>query len=224
MTAVHSYRVKRSVKILKRVIILLVIGTILIILLTIYSVREQKEIEAPRTAAERALLDAKEEVQRNPRNPQARIKLARVYIGIGKHEDAVKTLKSALNIDPDNIEALYLLGVAYYEAGELSNSLHYLKKAARVKDGFAPQYSLVYFQMGNVYFKAGKYEDAAKAYKKAIAFEPEAADYVYALGQAYEKMGNTEEAIKAYKGVLKFIPDDERAKKALQRLEPLRKE
>lgn len=63
--------------------------------------------------------------------------------------------------------------------------------------------------IGDRYFEAGQYEQAAKAYEESIRINPfkDSMDY-YNLGITYESLGRYEDSIEAYKQALDIEPDD----------------
>ncbi len=70
---------------------------------------------------------------------------------------------------------------------------------------------LLWFEFGYAAFKAGKYEVAATAYKKAIQLEPEDEAAWFELGIAYDTLGEQEKAVSAYQEALRIKPEDELA-------------
>ncbi|XWS27255.1 hypothetical protein CRYUN_Cryun26dG0099100 [Craigia yunnanensis] len=71
------------------------------------------------------------------------------------------------------------------------------------------------------FLKLGKYEETIKECTKALELNP---SYIKALvrrGEAHEKLEHFEEAIADMKKILELDPSNERARKAIRRLEPL---
>jgi tetratricopeptide (TPR) repeat protein len=64
-------------------------------------------------------------------------------------------------------------------------------------------------RLGDRYFDAEQYEQAAKAYEQAIKINPidDSIDY-YNLGITYDYLDRSEDAIKAYKKAIEIDPDD----------------
>ena len=88
----------------------------------------------PRTAAERTLIDAQNAIAEDPRNVDARVALARVYLGMGQIESALRTLDAAQQIEPENLAVTHMLGLTYLESGDAAAAIPYLQ---RVVDTFA---------------------------------------------------------------------------------------
>lgn len=61
------------------------------------------------------------------------------------------------------------------------------------------QRAQIYFRMGNLYFDAGRIEDAEQAYLKAIAHDPLHISAHHNLGVVYRRQGRIAESIKMRK-------------------------
>ncbi len=77
------------------------------------------------------------------------------------------------------------------------------------------------YDLGNAYYKKGKYEEALKHYKKAKGVDE--ANRLYNTGNAYANSGDIESAIDAYEQSLK-IRDDADTRKNLEILKQKKKE
>jgi len=69
------------------------------------------------------------------------------------------------------------------------------------------------FKLGNELFNAGKYTEAAEAYKAAIGKEAGEPVYHGNLGSTYLKLGNNAEALTAFKKMLEIQPESYSANK-----------
>jgi tetratricopeptide (TPR) repeat protein len=172
----------------------------------------------PRTATERALIDAKAAIDANPRDVDARLQLARAYIGMGQIETAVRTLQAAQELAPDDPRLAHLLGLAYLEGGDAASALTQLEQAAETEGAFSEDYAAMWFDIGRARLMNDDLEGAAAAFEKALVYSPQAADAIFELAGVYERLGRTEEAIAAYQGVLRFVPDHQGAQAGLSRL------
>ncbi len=79
------------------------------------------------------------------------------------------------------------------------------------------------FKRGNELFQAGKFEEAAQAYKEAISKEPEEPAYLNNLGICYTKLERYEEAIEAFRTMLQIRPESYVANRSLGELLGLQK-
>ena len=70
---------------------------------------------------------------------------------------------------------------------------------------YAPDNSLYFGNLGFCYFYLGRYEEAIRAYQKAVELEPKLYTYHYDLGLIYSRLGRTEEALDNFLDALNTI-------------------
>lgn len=172
----------------------------------------------PRTAAERTLLDAQRAIEEDPRDVDARLRLARVYVGMGQLDSAMRTLDAAEQLEPENLAVVHMLGLTYLESGDPLTAIDYLERAAEMGGGFAEDYVGVWSDIARARSLQNDDVGAAAAYEKALVYAPQAADVIFDLAQTYERLGRTGEAVRAYEGVLQYLPEHPGAIEALDRL------
>ncbi len=85
-----------------------------------------------------------------------------------------------LGLDPARTAAEnnFMFGNVYLDQGELDRAAGYYKEAVASDSTFAPPYA----NLGIVYSRIRLFDDAAKAYAKAINLEPQTIDAYYNLG------------------------------------------
>lgn len=202
-------------KLVTFVLVIAILATVAAI--TRYAVFADK-LNAPRTEIERALLLAVQAVKSNPNDAQARIKLAAVYLEMGRASTAVNEAKTATKLAPDNAEAFYILGLANKEIGNIVQAAQNLEKAAKMEGQLAPFYQTCWTELARLHESQKKYKLAIRAYEAALGYGPESAPILYSLAKAYESSGDIKNAETYYKEALEFVPDYEEAAKALERL------
>ncbi len=143
----------------------------------------------------------------NDRYADAHNNLGNAYWKLGWHEQAISEYKEAIEINPNLSTARINLGIAYKESDKLEESLGVLKSAL----GLNSRSPETYHCMADVYFKQGKWEEAAIHYKKALLFYPTEASQARAraygsLGLAYYKGGMRDRAISGFKEVAELSP------------------
>jgi TonB family protein len=83
------------------------------------------------------------------------------------------------------------------------------KKAIALLEGateLAPDRDLLWFNLGDAYRGAKKYQDAATAYNRAISIKA-IAPYYNNLGEAESKLGNVPDAVQAYRNAAQLDPE-----------------
>ena len=81
----------------------------------------------------------------------------------GNLDKAIKNYRSAIELNPDYVEAYFNLGAAYYKQGNLKEAETALLKAIELE----PEYARAHYSLGALYFDQKKYELARKHADKA---------------------------------------------------------
>lgn len=90
-------------------------------------------------------------------------KIALAYYNAGKHDDAVRLLKMAMESNPKYTEAYNNLGIIYAASGEKEYSKALFKKVIEIN----PNYAKAYNNLAVAYFQDGQYGLAIKYCDKA---------------------------------------------------------
>ncbi|MDH3341309.1 MAG: tetratricopeptide repeat protein [Nitrosopumilus sp.] len=116
--------------------------------------------------------------------------------------DALKSLKQALEIFPDNSVALYQMGSIMNEQNS-SDCVNFYQKCL----GINKTSYLTYNGLGNFYLKTNQFEKAENYYTKAIEINPKRSAKIY-KNRAYlrEKQNKNSEAKDDLKNYLKYYP------------------
>ncbi len=99
----------------------------------------------------------------NPDLHEARVKLGCLYLEQNALDDAIRELEAGLEGQPDSLEAEICLARVSAEMGELDEAIMDLK-ALLFRNGRNPS---LHYTIGTLLSQQGKYEEAAKSYRKA---------------------------------------------------------
>ncbi len=151
--------------------------------------------------------------------------------------DAAETLyRAVLAAEPDNDNALYLLGTLLHQKGAHREGLRLLTRAIEI-DGtnssafnnralvfqalgryqaqladlmraveIKPDYPEAHNNMGDVLVRLGRADEAEAAYRKAIALRPDYAESYCGLARAARKAGRLAESAARYEDALRLKP------------------
>ncbi|USR91129.1 tetratricopeptide repeat protein [Phormidium yuhuli AB48] len=122
----------------------------------------------------------------------------------GRYEDAERTWRRVLEIDPNNVAAYYNLGNALSDQGKLDEAIAAYNRAIQLN----PEYANAYNNLGLALYDQGKLDEAIAAYNRAIQLNPESAIAYNNLGNALSDQGNLDEAIAAYNRAIELNPED----------------
>jgi tetratricopeptide (TPR) repeat protein len=156
-----------------------------------------------------------------PNSIDVQTSLARAMLLVGKNEDAIRELASALESNPNHPEALRLRGEARTAMGEYRQGVHDLEEAIRVGGDTVE----VRILLARTYATArdGRYRDPRKALDNArVAVDksrnknPEA---IAALAGAYASAGDYTRAVVEMRKAVKLDPTNQTYATALQAYE-----
>lgn len=115
-------------------------------------------------------------------------KIGRAYSALGKHLDAIKTIKKAIKLEPGDVYNQLELGEAYIKADSIDQATLTITKARELNKKIAQPYK----SLGDLYFVQKIYELAKNNYEEALKIDPELTDARIKLAQSYYWMANIE--------------------------------
>ena len=148
-----------------------------------------------------------------------------------KPKEAIAHLEQALDVEPTDADAWYLMGVASIEAGDIDKAIESLARAVL----FVPNYTEAYEKLATAYeakglaaeeqyargmvaYSQGNYEEAVRELEAALEDSPEFAAAYLGLGLARESLSQREAAVAAYGRALELEPENLNAQAGLSRL------
>lgn len=119
-------------------------------------------------------------------------------------EAAVEFLSRAIEADPQFVAAQYALGVVHQNLGNRWKAAAQFRASAQLD----PTYAEPYKALGDLYLTAPRrlFEEAIKAYTKAIDLRPFYADAHVGLGDALAAKGEVDPAVAAYQRGVEHNP------------------
>ncbi|MDI9423622.1 MAG: tetratricopeptide repeat protein [Spirochaetota bacterium] len=129
--------------------------------------------------------------------------------------DAGTLYRAIININPDNFEANYRLGMLSITVQNLDDAFVYLQKAMSLKRDDTK----VLYQMGVLLFAMGRPREALEYFTRAMELRESTAGIFHYTGLCYEKLGRTQEAKTYYEKALLADPNDCAIQSSLKRIE-----
>jgi len=117
----------------------------------------------------------------------------RAFAGLGRNDEAIACANKALEIDPRNFLAQYILGWAYTNKGDLDTAMVHMKIASEsdLSNGIK---GIIAGKYGDLLVKRGQFSEAVKAYERAIFLNSQShivgAELLRGKAVALEKSGN----------------------------------
>lgn len=128
------------------------------------------------------------------------INSAQTRIEAHYYNDAMKFLDQALALDPQNTQALTLMGVARAKSGNLTGAIVPLDRAVAID----PDQSTTRENRGIVQAMSGKNTASLADFETAVSLPGNSSLSWYNLGVAYSLEGNASRAVDAYDHALQF--------------------
>lgn len=136
-----------------------------------------------------------------PNDSYSAIWLARLYRFENQHDKAEKILRSVLQHEPDNEQALEQLSQLLTDEGRTQEAVNLLSQAAG--ESASPD---VYDLLGTAYTQQKDWPKAEQAYEQAIAQDPDEPNYHQGLAEALIEQGKYPEALAQYKKLAELQP------------------
>jgi hypothetical protein len=129
---------------------------------------------------------------------EADVYVARAIIEIDekKYDEALQSLKKALEVAPDHVEALYYTGVVYAAQRKPAEAVPFLQKA-RAK---APTDPAIAFQLGLAYFAQQQYDRAQPLFEEVFKTNPDLDGLGYYTGFLRYRNKDYKGALAAFRG------------------------
>lgn len=129
-------------------------------------------------------------VHRKPDFQPAVAALGRLELLERNDAAAIPLLEKAVELNPQDAESSYQLGVLYDRNGETENAKKMLGRAIRLR----ADYGDPHYQLGRIFHREGNLDRALKELETAKRYLPEQEAVRLALGRIYQAMGRAAEA------------------------------
>ena len=117
--------------------------------------------------------------------------------------EAAKVYFDVLKLEPNNFDALHLLGMIAAQNKDYEQAFTYLAKAIEVN----PIEAAAYSNLGMALHESGRPEEAIVFYKKALELNPDLIDALYNCAGSYQALNNLSMALNLYNEVLRINPE-----------------
>ncbi len=159
-----------------------------------------------KSALQKAYIEFQKAVKLDRRNQKAYYALGHIFFQQESYEDAIVAFQKAISIDAEYSEAHNYLGRVYSLQEDFDKAITSYQNALKNVIYETPEKP--YWNLGLIFVRQKKYEDAERELKNALRVNPNIVPVHNLLGQVYAKMGNTKKSIISYKRVLQISPKD----------------
>jgi len=135
--------------------------------------------------------------------PLQSLDLALQHHNAGELTKAERIYQQILQSEPNQPDALNLLGVIAHQVGKHDSAVELITKAIDIKPDFAEAHS----NLGNALQQLGRLDEAVAHLSKAIDIKPDLAEAHSNLGNALQDLGRLDEAIAHFSKAIDIKPD-----------------
>jgi tetratricopeptide (TPR) repeat protein len=150
-------------------------------------------------------------------DPAPCIAICRLYRDEKRTEDALRWLRKASTLDPDNTSINIELGVMLLAMEKNGEAASILEKAVLT----SPDNAQARNALGAVYRSMGKYKEALEEYNRAIALDPNLTAVYFNLANLFEDRGMIQETLENLKKYLENTPGAEDSEQIAKRIKLL---
>jgi tetratricopeptide (TPR) repeat protein len=121
----------------------------------------------------------------------------------GKLDQAEGLYRAALAVEPDNVNALHLLGVLCQHQGRAAEAVRLFEAALRLD----PKAAAAHGNLGNALRALGRLDAAAASYRQALRLAPDQAELHFGFATVLREQQRWEAAVSQYQQAYRLRPD-----------------
>jgi tetratricopeptide (TPR) repeat protein len=132
-----------------------------------------------------------------------RLGLAIQHHQAGRLQAAEQIYRQILSAEPNQADALHLLGVIAHQVGKHGVAVEYIKRAIALKGNVANYHN----NLGEAYRSLRRLPEAVVCYRRAQQLMPNSAEVHNNLGNALRDLNELEQSVLCYRRALQLMPD-----------------
>jgi len=160
-----------------------------------------------------AIEDFQRAIRLRPNFADSHMNLGRTYAEIGAGEKAEAQLRAAVALAPLYVQARNELAKFYFDSGRFAEAEPQFRSS--ISSGGTTQ---AWNSLGEIYSRWNRRQDAAHAFRQAVALDPFDSRAHFGLGAVLEAQGRTNEALNEYEAGLQTDPRNPVALESVERL------
>ncbi len=149
----------------------------------------------------KAMEKVRAEIKKYPTNLSLRAELSRVYLAMGKKDEAVDNAREIIRQNSDSPVGYLALALVHQSGKDIDKSIEALKSSKKSGD------AAIAVMLGNLYAAKKNYPAALEQYRKAESINPKADQILFQKASILYAMGKKQEAEKDYLKVLRLQPN-----------------
>jgi len=125
------------------------------------------------------------------------------HLQAGQWQQAEQLYLQVLQVDPNQVDAMHLLGLIAAQTGRNDLAIDYFNAALRLKPDFAGAHN----NLGNLFIIQRKFPEAVASFQQAVRLQPDLAVAHNNLGNVLRQQGQLAEAVASLEQALLLKPD-----------------
>ena len=166
---------------------------------------------------ERAIQICRGEIAANANNVESHVVICWSLIRLRRYDEALRYARTARELSRYDPRIIEILGEVYYFQGSNRESLQYFQEYVNLAPS-GQRIENVYYYMGEIYIRMGKYRHADIALSTAVHWLPNNAVWWTRLAFARESAGDLAQSVAAYEKALTLDPQFSDARRGLDRV------
>jgi tetratricopeptide (TPR) repeat protein len=166
---------------------------------------------------ERSIQICKNEIEANPNNIESHVVICWSLVRLGRYAEAMTYARTGRRINRYDVRITEILGEISYYQGQNNDALQYFQEYINMAPEGA-RIDMVYYFLGEVYIRLGRYRHADIALSTAVHWLPGNAAWWTRLAYARENAGDLREAVAAYEKALSLNAQSSDARRGLERV------
>ncbi len=141
-------------------------------------------------------------------SPEIHNNMGRIHLRDGEAKKALAEFEKALELDPNNAEALLNISAIHQSEGKSDLALHFVQRALAVD----PNSTGALAQLGEIRRDEGQLDEAIRLFIEALAIDDSQPSLFMGAGDVLQRAGHFDEAVAAFEHVLELEPDSFKAR------------
>jgi len=166
---------------------------------------------------QRSVQICQEEIAANPNNLESHVVISWSLVSLGRYNEALRYARIARGISRYDARVAEILGEIYFYLGNNTEALQYFQEYVNLAPSGA-RIEQVYYFMGEIYIRMGKFRHADIALSTAVHWMPGNAAWWTRLAFARENAGDLSQSVTAYERALSLNPQLTDARRGLDRV------
>ena len=136
-------------------------------------------------------------------NPDVLVRRGRLLADLGRTEQAASDIERAVELDPEDTQALMAIGSVHYQEGEYEDAIEHYSEALEED----PDHPIAQYELGMSYIHEDQDELGARHLQRAVRHGYDNPDVYRTLGYLYRDLGQRSDALESFKTFLRESQD-----------------